>query len=549
MAELGGPQSGHPTGLANGPRWRGVRQQLVYLALGLLSGALAAVPFLDPLLWWVAYLALVPWVFLLTRETARWGWLQFLAGACVFFAIALSPFALFHQTVPYALALFYGPFLLPFAILLRRIYRRFELPLTLLVPMVWVATEWLRLRFSIGQVAIFPLGTSQFERHALIQISDLTGVAGVSFTVATASGAIADLVVGRRYAGWRRMVPASAFFILLGLVLAYGRYRGESGEVVDGPRLALVQPNVTHYKDPARAKSEFEEQIRFTRAEIAPGSADLVVLPENAVSVPIGDDPSYGEELGELAREQGAHLVVGAFTRASLVPPRVYTSAYYLSDEGDFLARYHKLHLIPWAEYIPFESWLPRLSPALSRSHEALTRRLLGYLSHGVPGAAITLFPLESVGRTLLFAVPICFEVSSSEFGREAAALGADFLLNITSEGVFGAPIYRHMLAHATFRAVENRTAVVRVGNNGISGIIEPGGRIRSLVEGKLTGKLYLEPGTLVDRVPVRPERGGTFYTRHGDLFAYLCLAGSLGLFAASFLVRRRPSESRAAGM
>ncbi len=292
-----------------------------------------------------------------------------------------------------------------------------------------------------------------------------------------------------------------------------------------------------------------DKQLAFTRAEIAPGTADLVVLPENAVTEPIGDDPSYMEEVGALAREQGARLIVGAFSRASIVPPRVYTSAYYLSEDGELLSRYHKLHLIPWAEYMPFEGWLPRLSPALDRAHNALAGRLLGYNSFGVPGKELVLFSLKSEGREVRFATPICFEVSNGEFGREAVAKGADFLLNITSEGVFGPAVYTHMFAHSRIRAVENRVAVVRVGNNGISGIIEPDGRIRSLVRGKQTGRLYLEEGSLVDRVPINPQGSGSFFTRHGDLLAYCCVAASLLLLAASFLPSKLLRASRAPGI
>ena len=156
---------------------------------------------------------------------------------------------------------------------------------------------------------------------------------------------------------------------------------------------------------------------------------------------------------------------------------------------------------------------------------------------------------LNSQGSVVRFAVPICFEVATAGFARQAVGRGADFLLNITSEGVFGPPVYLQMLAQSRFRAVENRVAVVRVGNNGISGIIAPDGRIRSLVHGKRTGRLFLEEGSLIDRVPINPLGGGSFYTRHGDIFAYLCVAASLLLLGASLLSRRARSESSAPGM
>jgi len=509
---------------------------------------LLAVPFLWPVLWWLEYVALVPWVVLLTRRDAPRGWLYFLVGALAFFSVALLPFGLFHWAVPLLLGIFYGPFLLPFAILLRRNALRFAIPLTVLVPVTWVAAEWIRLRFSIGQVSIFPLGTSQFERLSLIQIADVTGTAGVAFVVAMGSGAAVDVLRNSGRPSWRSLWPVGAFLAVVAAVLAYGTVRLSEQAVVAGPEVAIVQPNVTHYRDPDRAKESFEEQLRFTRQRIEPGSADLVILPENAVSVPMGDDPSYMEAIGELARAQRARVLIGSFSRASLSPPRVYTSAYYFSETGDFLARYHKLHLIPWAEYMPFESWLPRLSPYLYQAHYALAGKLLGYNAFGTTGEELILFDTESGGRLLRFAVPICFEVASSEFARKAVDAGADFLINITSEGVFGRAVYMHMLAHSRFRAIENRATVVRAGNNGISGIIGPSGRLRAVVRGERTGRLYLEPGSVVAEVPVSARAGGSFYTRNGEWLAYLCLAVSVALFAVSFVPTNRPRESSAAG-
>ncbi len=103
-------------------------------------------------------------------------------------------------------------------------------------------------------------------------------------------------------------------------------------------------------------------------------------------------------------------------------------------------------------------------------------------------------------------------------------------------------------MAHSRIRAVENRVAVVRAGNNGISGIIGPDGRVRSLVRGKETGRLWLEAGSVVDRVPINP-RGGSVYTRIGDLFSYLCLSVALVWLGLSLLPRKRPSASSAPGM
>src|SRR2546422_449337 len=109
-----------------------------------------------------------------------------------------------------------------------------------------------------------------------------------------------------------------------------------------------------------RAKATFEEQLQFTRAEVAPGSADLIAWPENAISDVLTDDPAYLAELAGLVREKRARMIVGAHSWASRLPPRQHTSAFYLAADGTLLGRYDKLYLIPWSEYVPFERWLPR---------------------------------------------------------------------------------------------------------------------------------------------------------------------------------------------
>ena len=513
------------------------------LALALLSGILLAAPFLRPALSWLHFVALVPWALLLARPGVRHAWLYFLPGGYAFWIMVWGPFSLFSKALPFALALLFVPFSLLFAVVLRAMYRGGRWPLALLLPVAWVTAEWLRIRLSIGAIGAYPLGSAQFAQTPLIQIADLTGVAGVSFVVAAVNGAIADVIVQRGRWGWQTLSGAAAVPVLLLAVLAYGLFReAHPGPVVAGPRVAVVQPNATHYKDPARAKATFEEQLQFTRAAVTPGSADLIAWPENAISDVLTDDPAYLTELAALVRKQRARMIVGAHSWASRAPPRQHTSAFYLAADGTLLGRYDKLYLIPWSEYVPFERALPRLSAALAQA-------LLGYVGRGLPGADLVLFSIDNGdSRPVRFAVPICFEASSADFARRAAAHGADFLLNITSEGVFGAPVYTHMWALATLRAVENRVAIVRVGNNGISGFIEPSGRTESVLRGRRTGRPFLEEGTLVDRVPIAARGGGTFYTRHGDWLAYLCVVGALVLSGAPLRAKKRPNESSAAG-
>src|SRR2546425_7730610 len=126
-----------------------------------------------------------------------------------------GPFSLFSKALPFALALLFVPFSLVFAVILRAIYQRFRWPLALLLPVTWVAAEWLRIRLSIGAIGAYPLGSGQFAQTALIQIADMSGVAGVSFVGAGGNGAVADLIVPRGRWGWRTRGGAPLVPLLL----------------------------------------------------------------------------------------------------------------------------------------------------------------------------------------------------------------------------------------------------------------------------------------------------------------------------------------------
>ena len=331
-------------------------------------------------------------------------------------------------------------------------------------------------------------------------------------------------------------------------VLGYGWLRLHSlSDLREGPRVAVIQPNEIHHRDPSKARSLLDRQLALVRETVEPGAADLIALPENTVDFPFEEDPYFRRELARLARTRDAAVLAGAFRWADRQEEELHTSAYYFSEQGDLRGIYDKLYLIPWAEYLPFEGWLPRLSRRLGELHAALSERVVGWLAKGVPGDEVEVFGLESEAATLRFATPICFEITNARFARRAAARGAEALVNISSEGFFGAPVYHHMWALSTLRAVENRLAVVRVGNNGISGFIDAAGRAQRLVRGRETGRPYLEPGTVIDR-PRVAESPGTLYSRTGDWWSLLCLLASAGLLLgarwAPERLRREPRET-----
>jgi apolipoprotein N-acyltransferase len=408
---------------------------------------------------------------------------------------------------------------------------------------IWVALEWVRTRFVVGQVGLFAIGVTQFEHLRVIQVADLAGVSGVTFIVGAVNGALADAWFNRRR-GWRRLaLIALPPALLVAGATAYGTYRLAERDFIAGPRIAAVQPNEMHSRDRQKARAVFDRQLAFTRAEVPPGSADLIVWPENAVDGVLAEDSAYARGLAELAREKQAAVVTGAYSRAA-ERPYLHTSAYHLSRDGEVLGTYHKLYLIPWSEYLPLEHGVLRSRTTFHRWHRATLARFTGFTGMGIPGAELVTFSTRVGADSFRFATPICFEIVNSQFARAAAAKGADFLVNITSEGVLGPPVYTQTWAFSTFRAIENRIGVVRAGNNGISGFIDPNGRAQRVVRGEETGRAFLDKGVVIDRVRV-DRRRHSFYRLHGDAFAHLCVAATVGLAGLALLAGRRRAASQ----
>jgi len=197
-----------------------------------------------------------------------------------------------------------------------------------------------------------------------------------------------------------------------------------------------------------------------------------------------------------------------------LRPEDVGNTALYFSPQGRFLGQYLKIHLVPFGESIPYESfisWPSFIVPEDKKTFE-------------ISGKEYTLFGLGDYK----FGAVICWEVVFPQLFRQFVKSGANFMINLTNEGWFGdsAAPYQ-MAAIVAIRAAENRVPVARAANTGISCFIDAFGRITGMVKDNTNKPTYVE-GYLT--MPIRPSKDKTFYTRHGDIFAYLSVIVTLGL-------------------
>ena len=241
----------------------------------------------------------------------------------------------------------------------------------------------------------------------------------------------------------------------------------------------------------------------------------LVIWPESPMNFSYSRDPHLREVVGNFAQTNHTSILLN-----SLEPVQDggdQNSAILVNEKGEMSARYDKIRLMPFGEYVPLPRWLPGASSV---------RGLVGEFK---PGSSYTLMPLGAI-RVGVF---ICIEAAHPGIAREFTNRGADVLINISNDGYLGpTPVMRQHLSNAIFRAVENDRPLVRVTNAGITALIDPDGNVRDQTQGfqeAVRTWMIVTPGI----------KRSTFYSRHGDVFVYGCALISLGFISVSFMRRR----------
>ena len=401
-----------------------------------------------------------------------------------------------------------------------RWFERRGLSAVWLAPVLWVSLEWLRSWFFIG----FPwaaLGYSQYRFQALAQMAEVTGVYGVS-AVLVLFNAVAAAVVAARGPGARRHLPAlAALTVLVVVLVGLGQWRLAALHAmpeVGRLRVGLAQGNVEQDQkwDPAFQDETMARYRRLT-LEVARERPALIVWPETATPFFFQEPGPRRQEMLELARQVTTPILFGApaFRRLPDGVLEQLNRVYLLTGDGHEAETYDKMQLVPFGEYVPFQSVLFFVQQAV---------QAVGNLGAGtVP----TVFRLPGAS----FGTLICYEAVFPGLTRRFVQDGADFLVNVTNDAWFGrtsAP-YQH-LAMDTFRAIENRVPFVRAANTGISAVIDADGHIRW--QGPLFEMLWH-----VDEIAWTGVR--TVYTRAGDVFVWACVATTLVAIAWG-LARRR---------
>ncbi|MFN3740467.1 MAG: apolipoprotein N-acyltransferase [Thermodesulfovibrionales bacterium] len=517
------------------------------IILPVISGALLVLSFPQPGISILAWIALIPLLFEITKRdlTKKETFIKGFSFGMVYFFGTL--YWIYHSVHFYGglslipsimvvllLAAYLSIYTGLFTYLISLIHRKTLYPMILIAPAIWVSLEYIRTYLFTG----FPwssIGYSQYKFLSLIQIADITGIYGISFLIVAFNAAFLDIILLKKRLSeipFYPLAPQVTGFLLLIMAFiatfSYGYWRlsQQQGNMV---KISIIQGNIPQDKkwEPAFQQEVMNIYKELTRKVVNTDSPQLVVWPETAIpflfsepavsSSPPGIEQQnineiMSKDLIEFVRAINTYLLFGSIRKETEDRQEFFTnSAFLLNKDGKVTYIYDKIHLVPFGEYVPLRSILFFI--------DKITVGIGDYRPGRDTKRAISPF-----GN---FSTLICYEIIFPGLVRESLREGGDFIVNITNDAWFGntSGPYQHF-SMAVFRAIENRKPVIRAANTGISGFIDSNGRIQ--VATPLFKRMAIS-------MNIRLDNRRTFYTRFGDLFVYFCLVVSIITLSRTF--------------
>ncbi|HET9723473.1 MAG TPA: apolipoprotein N-acyltransferase [Actinomycetota bacterium] len=489
----------------------------VALLIAASSGALLSLSLPPVDAGWVAFLAPIPFLWLVRDARPLRGLGLGLAFGVAYFGLVLYWILLFGELGWTALVLVSACFTGVFGLLAPVLWRE-EHPVAsvLALASLWTVLEAARGAWPLGGFAWGQLGSTQTGNPALLRLASVTGVWGISFVVIAVAGLLL-LALERGSEAPARTIALMG--VCIALVLAPGLLPlpAAEGQAID---VAAIQVDVRQ----AEHLSRDAEDIAVARMNIdlhtrlANDPPDLAVWGEGSLDPGASSDPATMQEVSSAVAAVGAPTLAGAV----LDDPdgSQHTSVLLFDGTGATVDRYDKVVLVPFGEYVPFRDrleWIDAID-------QVPVDRVPGETPHTV-----------SVSGLPAFGTPICYENSFPRVERDMARRGATFFVLTTNNASYGmtAASRQHVLM-SRLRAVETGRWVVHAAVSGISAIVDPQGDVVAHTE-------LFEPE--ITRTRIRASRATTMYVRLGDWLVWVCLAGVLAMFAVP-RSRRGPGRS-----
>ena len=379
-----------------------------------------------------------------------------------------------------------------------------------LIACGWVALEWLHQTIAFYGLG-FPwimLGYTQWNVPDVLYIASFSGVYGLSFLLAFVGSSIGwcFALPGFKKGLWHLALATAVFACVYG----FGRhmqtryaYFAQHPHALLSVQTALLQPNIDQYK---KWTAQYEDEIVQTLQEMGTSlegqTLYLTIWPESAVPGSL-TEPRYFDLFSRIGQSAGAYQLIGSNIPSS--SGEQYVGAYLLPPSADELSAYRKTKLVPFGEFIPFQSLLKHITQHIE---------VMGALGSFTPGPSEQ--PLLDAGGIKL-GTTICYESIFPQLWRRLNRQGAQLFVNITNDAWFfntAAP-YQHLAVNVV-RAAENGLPVLRAANTGFSAYIDAFGHVKN-VSGLFTRQI------LTQSVPLSVRNTPTFYEQWGDWLAWLC--------------------------
>jgi apolipoprotein N-acyltransferase len=498
------------------------------ILLALLSACFLILAFPDFEFFILAWFALIPLFVAVKREKESLrksfflGWIFgtiFFFGTCWWLTYAPIHYAAFSPVLAYLLmfcvAVTVGIFPAVFCALFSILLKRLGSYAILFAPFLWTATEFLR--FWVTGNNWNAIGYSQAFDPLLVKFGSYGGVLLVSFICVAFNAFFTMPIVKRTKQFWSfaALLPLTAIaFFLLGT-----NPNSTTGSIE--ANVIAVQPNVpmsgVKYEERASFRERHVQLAEEALQKIErqqPGKPTIIIFPESPMIFLYSEDAELREFLKRFARKNNAFVLFNS-AEPDAKTKQYFNSAVMVDQNGEKIAQYDKLHLLPFGEFQPLPDFIASEIPAF-----------VGNFSFG---DEYDLLPFgEAKGGAM-----ICFESHFGSLSREYVRRGADFLIEMTNDGYLGkTPVLRQHLANSVFRAVETNRPLIRVTNVGVTAYINERGEVSDEAE------VYTEAARVW--TVSKSDGSQTFYVRYGDWFAWLCSIASLALLLLSLKKKER---------